>query len=1010
MKKKFYSGMLMVAMLFATMGSFVSCKDYDEDAYANLQGQIDATNATLEELIEQQRKTLQDQIDDLKAAQELCAKNCSIWQATMDAWVLWAENNYVTKEVYQQHLNEYAQFLAQYKSDYESLGKRIDDVNTLLEEAKTALNGRIDAALELISKLDTAIQNVANDLAELSNQVKANTEALEKAKTDIQNLQTTVGDHTDLINKLDERVKANEGAIAQLNTAVEALQATAKALEDNETIKKANEAYEKANKNADDIVALREEIAKLKQCNCDVEAMLAKIDEAKKAADDAKKLAEDNLALAKEYTDQRIQEVMNSVNSLQTRVGDLETAYKDADAKLQEQLDALTERVVALETAVKENSEKIDELMGRDKKIEQAMSQFITGVLLQGTENPVFGSFSFPANIQTNVLMAYYGTVGSYGVEFPSKYPRYYVRDNEALTEKDIEMLGITPMMLAQDGETIVGSAGKVYVTVNPSNVNFEGETLAIVNSIEEESGIKLSPLAYSDKKLTFGYSRSAENGLYEAEATLAPEDVQKVNMKFDFDKSGIKETVKDVLNPLNGVNATQVASTVLDVMSQFNQKLDANALKATWTDSLGVTRNTYSQYNLAATAVKPLSYAFLKDFKVKSFPGFDKMQNFVGKILDTMGEKLKVALPELTFDLNIEKINGIQFDEINIDTDNINLELSINYVDTIRTVVKTTVTVDIEKDIHVEIEDIVKTETITISKDVEIPVTGKVLDNYGNEVGSFTETAREEITFEVPSQEIKIALEKDIPFTYTVDVPVEVPVEVPINKVIEVPTDEFKNMITDIVEGMEDDINGLLQGQQDNINNIINTINSYLDQLGDLTEIADKFAHIDQEIDDFIEYDKNLIAKYLDKIENKLVNVVNSANKALQPVLVVRTVGGVSFLSQTVYNPTVMSSGNVRFYPTSYTAEIVAPAYKKLVGVTNVYSMDRKKSAQGGDASCLSALRTANSKAGICEILDGDRLSVEFKAERGYIYEIVYTAVDYSGMVAAKKFYVTVK
>ena len=1001
MKKKFYSGMLMVAMLFATMGSFVSCKDYDEDAYAELQGKLDATNATLEELIEQQRKTLQDQIDDLEAAQKLCAENCSTWQAAMDAWVLWAENNYVTKEEYQQHLNEYAQFLAQYKSDYENLGKRIDDVNTLLEEAKTALNGRIDDALVLINDLTNLINSVKSDLAELSNQVKANTEDLKQAKTDIENLKTTVGDHTDLINKLDERVKANEDAIAKLNTAVEALQATAKALEDNETIKKANEAYEKANKNADDIAALREEIAKLKQCNCDVDALLAKIDEAKTAADAAKKLAEDNLALAKEYTDQRIQEVVNSVTTLETRVGDLETAYKDADAKLQEQLDALTERVDALETKVNENSEKIDELMGRDEKIEQAMSQFITGVLLQGTENPVFGSFSFPANIQTNVLMAYYGTVGSHGITFPANRPRYYVRDNEALTEKDIEMLGITPVMLAQDGETIVGSAGKVYVTVNPSNVNFEGETLAIVNSIEEESGIKLSPLAYSDKKLTFGYSRSAENGLYEAEATLAPEDVQKVNMKFDFDKSGIKETVKDVLNPLNGVNATQVASTVLDVMSQFNQKLDANALKATWTDSLGVTRNTYSQYNLAATAVKPLSYAFLKDFKVQSFPGFDKMQNFVGKILDTMGEKLKVALPEFTFDLNIEKINGIQFDKIDINTSDIDLDITVTYTDSI----PVSVPIDIKKYIEVELDtnQVIESQKIYISQD--IPVKGEVHDSEGNVVGYIDTSVPYADSIMIPADTIKICLKENILFTYkdTISTKIGVKIDVPVD------LSQFKKML-DEIEGMEDDINGMLAGQQDNINNIINTINSYLEQLGDLTEIADKFAHIDQEIDDFVEYDKNLIAKYLDKIENKLVNVVNSANKALQPVMVVRTVGGVSFLSQTVYNPTVMSSGNVRFYPTSYTAEIVAPAYKKLVGVTNVYSMDRKKSAQGGDASCLSALRTANSKAGICEILDGDTLSVEFNAERGYIYEIVYTAVDYSGMVAAKKFYVTVK
>jgi hypothetical protein len=123
-----------------------------------------------------------------------------------------------------------------------------------------------------------------------------------------------------------------------------------------------------------------------------------------------------------------------------------------------------------------------------------------------------------------------------------------------------------------------------------------------------------------------------------------------------------------------------------------------------------------------------------------------------------------------------------------------------------------------------------------------------------------------------------------------------------------------------------------------------------------------------------------------------------------------VNTTSGFQMLSQTIYNPTVMTAGNVQFIPTSYTAEIIAPAYKKLVGVTNVYSMDRSKSAQNNDASCLSALKEANAKTGIADILDGNILAVNFSAKKGYIYEVTYTSVDFSGFVVAKKYYVTVK
>jgi hypothetical protein len=95
---------------------------------------------------------------------------------------------------------------------------------------------------------------------------------------------------------------------------------------------------------------------------------------------------------------------------------------------------------------------------------------------------------------------------------------------------------------------------------------------------------------------------------------------------------------------------------------------------------------------------------------------------------------------------------------------------------------------------------------------------------------------------------------------------------------------------------------------------------------------------------------------------------------------------------------------------PTSYTAEILAPAYKKLVGVTNVYSMDRTKNAQVDGGEYLSVLKDANAKAGVAEVLDGDTQLVDFSAKKGYIYEVTYTSVDFSGMVVAKKYYVTVK
>ena len=49
MRKKYLSALLFGALLFASAGTFTSCKDYDDDI-SNLQGQVDGIKADLEDL------------------------------------------------------------------------------------------------------------------------------------------------------------------------------------------------------------------------------------------------------------------------------------------------------------------------------------------------------------------------------------------------------------------------------------------------------------------------------------------------------------------------------------------------------------------------------------------------------------------------------------------------------------------------------------------------------------------------------------------------------------------------------------------------------------------------------------------------------------------------------------------------------------------------------------------------------------------------------------------------
>lgn len=173
-------------------------------------------------------------------------------------------------------------------------------------------------------------------------------------------------------------------------------------------------------------------------------------------------------------------------------IKDLETEMLKADSLLAERLDAVENAVNEIKDQVAKNTVAIDNLTG-------AMKKLITSVIIQGTENPVMGSIATPFNTRSNILAAYYGSVESQGLEFPTELPRFYV-DNVVLTTKDIEMLGVSSIT-AEAGSTLLGSegnAGTLYLTVNPNTVDFTGTTFTLVNSQDELAGAELGSIELS--------------------------------------------------------------------------------------------------------------------------------------------------------------------------------------------------------------------------------------------------------------------------------------------------------------------------------------------------------------------------------------------------------------------------------------------------------------------------------------------------------------------------------
>lgn len=814
MKKKIINVFLMALLAMVTVGTVVSCKDYEEDNYSDLNGKF--TNLSGQ---------LQDQIDALEKFK-----------------------------------GELETELTELKNGYQEGDKVLGDRITIIEDVLIpGLDKKID---ELERKHDEDIddlwlaitgENGINEaIADLSKTVSGNTKAIED------------------LQKLIDKDKADEWS---------------KAVED------AAEALERAKNDSAKLALLGDN--------------LEDYDKMRDALAGALRDANGNWMSLEEYIKAQGFLTSDDIKDFVTKA-----EFNDSLNVFRARIDEVSSKLEALTT-------EINTKLGL---LQNSLNKYVSSVLIQGTDNPVFGSFAFPANISSNVLAAYYGDVKD--LKFPTDEPYNYVDAQNALSAKDLEMMGVAAgnqyyngrvvSGMQADGTVAAGNAGTLYVTVNPNTVDATGATAILVNSQDSKSGVMLSPLAETDKVLNFGYTRATGNGFYEAKATVTPSVVDEVSPRISYDDlKGLKDEIKDAVNAVRNKGNVDITGLVYSVYSISSNILDAQAVKFPWsdTDIYGNTieRATYSQYSLAATAVHPLSFAFAKDVHYDEFPGINKVEDIIGDMFN----KIEDAIPT-------------------IDVDDLN--------------------------IHIEIEDFVF-DPVEL-EDGSVVVNVDILDE---------ETGKH--------------------YKQTIDI-----------------TDKVEEAVNEALGSAAGDVSAYIKDVVDQLNEQVAQINDIIDQLRDINEIGNKLDEVEDKI-----YD------YLSKGENLLLKFVNNANELLQPMMLAKTADSYVVLSRSASAPTKfsassMTSDGIILRPTTYSAEVLAPAFKKFVGVANVYKDG--KSAQGGDANCQAALKAANSSSeGFCTVQEGDwnkaRFKVSSQYKKGYVYEIVYTAADYSGKIVVKRFYI---
>lgn len=170
---------------------------------------------------------------------------------------------------------------------------------------------------------------------------------------------------------------------------------------------------------------------------------------------------------------------------------------------------------------------------------------------------------------------------------------------------------------------------------------------------------------------------------------------------------------------------------------------------------------------------------------------------------------------------------------------------------------------------------------------------------------------------------------------------------------------DEFNDMI--------DEINSNVGGMLSNVNELVNKVQSGFDKINN-----------------------NVITR-LNKVIAKANKILGNPNALLQPVMLYNDANGAGRLSESSIAPTRFnlngkSEGAITLVATSYTGEMLAPAWKKHISV------------EGEGAS-----------VNVSGVIDGAQKVITFTAKPGK-YTINYDAIDFYGKVRNKKYYVEVK
>ncbi|MDE7457267.1 MAG: hypothetical protein K2M77_00230 [Muribaculaceae bacterium] len=606
---------------------------------------------------------------------------------------------------------------------------------------------------------------------------------------------------------------------------------------------------------------------------------------------------------------------------------------------------------------IMDNAAAIEVLKDDVDKLLNRLNDMVTSLVLQATTNSVFGSFNTPFGINSMVLMAPYGEIATNVREFPVSGVGAECYNDEEINWSDmtndfydLNERGTSKIVALNENKQ--AKLGNLWFTVNPGTVNnLDLNGFAIVNSVENDV-VKLTNVTKDDETvLKFGIgSRAAGNGngLYTAEAVIDPENLDQIKVHIE---SGLVESLKDAVKNRTASDMVQMLKAIYN---QLQDICDANALRYTYTAATGKDANgnwieteqkVYSNYGMAATAFKPLSYATLRGTSI-------------GAHLPTFGS---IEISKDLVDLNLGTFE--------VDGKNFELNLHFGQPEFSYTGVADQV---------IEIYDgdrLIDTVTIELNGDME-----KVFNDITGSIEAWIGTGDDSLDARV-EKAIWLALFYDPNATD--------------NKYVPAPGEsQSMGVVTDLVN----QVNDMMGGIQDKLDDLVDKINS--DYLGKVNSLISKYNTVAERINNALKDPNHYLQSVMLYRKAGKLGLNGHTPEVELPL---------GILSTDPERPTQFKGAGeaISLWATSYTFETVAPAFKKFVGVVSVKEgkadgtvVDRDDLAReanktlakvmNGDQTRV-ALNVKNAKGGV------------------FTYEVAFQALDYTGHTSTVKCYLQV-